>query len=93
MIAFARGYKRPYDEALIAAGYLTTDDIGEGRPIEIGSSSSDLTADELLAEISLRIQDRGPRTPSHEVDNVDRILDDLGSTGGDGRLKKRGKGA
>lgn len=65
LVRFARHYKRPPVEAIVAAGYLAVSDITSA--IEVVRPLSDLTDDELLAEVLRRMKgatdaDRTDRT-------------------------------
>lgn len=56
VIQFARATNRPPVEALIAAGYLTPEEVGGA--IEIAQSPADLTDEELLTEVRTRMEAR-----------------------------------
>lgn len=60
VVAFARGYRRPAVEALLAAGYLTQEDL-EPQTVEIRGSAADLTDIDLLTEMQRRLAANDPR--------------------------------
>lgn len=61
---FARSYGRPVLEALVAAGFLTSQEADE-RPSATPSLNT-LTDDELLAEVKTRLTERGQHNASQE---------------------------
>lgn len=60
VVAFARGYRRPAVEALLAAGYITQEDL-EPQAVEIRGSAAELTDTDLLAEMQRRLANNDPR--------------------------------
>lgn len=54
-VTFARAYNQPPIEALIAAGYLKTDDVG--GIVKVESSIRDLPTEQLLEELQSRYKD------------------------------------
>lgn len=94
VVKFARAYRRPPVEALIAAGYLQPNDISDNDVIELGASLSDVSADELLKEVRRRIPDDRAAASTADGDHLgERYLEDLGNPGGGDRLKQRSKRA
>lgn len=81
VVSFAREYKRPMVEALIAAGYLCLDDVPEVQVIEL---QSDFTVQALLDELREWIDSRAA--------DFDDVGDNIIASIDDG-LKKRGKRA
>lgn len=76
--AFARAYNRPVLEAFVAAGFLTREEAGEkpsGRP-----RMADLSNDELLAEISKRINQAGDYELAARHEDPDVGPDDIEHT-------------
>jgi transcriptional regulator with XRE-family HTH domain len=61
-VAVARGYNRPPVEALIAAGYLTTEDID--GVVEISVAPADLPSDEIVAQVGSLVQVLRGRIPN-----------------------------
>lgn len=57
VVAFARGFGQPPIKALLAAGYLDPSDIKEGT-IEVYQSRSELSDDELIGELAVRLAER-----------------------------------
>lgn len=53
VIMVARVYRRSPIEALVAASYLTTEEVG--APVELRTSPRDLPATELAAEVARRL--------------------------------------
>ncbi|MDT0223510.1 helix-turn-helix transcriptional regulator [Gordonia sp. AC31] len=53
LVRFARAYNRPPVEALIAAGYLDSQEVGE--VVEVAMSTGDLAVDDLIEEMRRRI--------------------------------------
>lgn len=65
VVRFARYYKRPPVEALIAAGYIDAHETS--APVQVVRHTADMDDDELLAEIKRRLEDRHadqPPTPA-----------------------------
>jgi len=60
VVAFARGYRRPAVEALLAAGYITQEDL-EPQSVQIHGSATDLTDSDLLVEMQRRLAAKDPR--------------------------------
>lgn len=58
IISFARHYKRPPVEALIASGYILPSEVGD--VIEIRSTAADIPDEGLLDELSDRLLHRSP---------------------------------
>lgn len=63
VIAFARGYGRPAVEALIAAGYLEMTDAFSSVEVGKGMGLSEISDDDLWAEVQRRWKKRTPPTP------------------------------
>jgi transcriptional regulator with XRE-family HTH domain len=63
VIAFARGYGRPAVEALIAAGYLEMSDAFSAVEVGKGMGLSEISDDDLWAEVQRRWKKRTPPTP------------------------------
>ena len=61
VIAFARAYDRPAIEALIAAGYLTDQDLVIMGAVPLVRSISDVPNIELVAEMTRRMETNDPR--------------------------------
>jgi hypothetical protein len=93
VVKFARAYGRPPVEALIAAGYLKTHDVADNEVIELGAALSDVSADELLAEVRRRIHDDVPRAPDGDVHHVSDYARSIGRPDSDHPLKQRNKRA
>lgn len=96
VVKFARVYKRPPVEALIAASYLNPDDVGGSKTVvELVDSLSASTADELLREIRRRIPEDGQTTAADTDHLGEGYLDDLGhsDTARSDRLKQGRKRA
>jgi hypothetical protein len=60
VVAFARGYRRPVLEALIAADYITQDDL-EPKAVQIHDSVTELSDSDLLMEMQRRLANNDPR--------------------------------
>ena len=63
VIAFARGYGRPAVEALIAAGYLEMSDAFASVEVGQGMGLSEISDDDLFAEMQRRWKKRTTPTP------------------------------
>ena len=63
VIAFARGYGRPAVEALIAAGYLDVADAFSSVEVGKGMGLSEISDEDLWAELQRRWKKRTPPTP------------------------------
>jgi transcriptional regulator with XRE-family HTH domain len=63
VIAFARGYGRPAVEALIAAGYLEMADAFSAVEVGKGMGLSEISDEDLWAELQRRWKKRTPPTP------------------------------
>jgi len=61
VVAFARGYNRPAIEAMIAAGYLTDDDLIIMGSVPLVRSISEVPDSEFIAEMQRRLASNDPR--------------------------------
>lgn len=71
VISFARAFHQSPVKALIAAGFLSPEDLPEGSVIEIYQARAELSDDELIAELRSRLAERPQRD---RVDDITRGL-------------------